>query len=196
MIVQAKKPVQASLAVRAVCRSGPLFALTHAAIVQVDRWIDLLFFRLAPVPGVASRSDEMGVAVDLSVLSNNNHAGDRLLDHVDDRVLDRHLHHSSWRFSWCLPCRDLRWPLFLADRTLAPWTLPFSASCPLRPSLRAGSALGLPRFRFYASQRASLLWPSLSPVNMPPARRFNQANSADIILFSDPPRLFFPASSG
>ena len=40
------------------------------------------------------------------VLRNTDHAGDRLIDHVDDRVFDdrRAL---SWRFSWCYFCRGL-----------------------------------------------------------------------------------------
>ena len=82
-------------------------APAEAACVMLG--IDLLVFRLGTDAALRLRTGRnRSRRPNHFVLSNNDHAGDRLLDHVDDRVLDRHLYHLSWRFSWCLPCRDLR----------------------------------------------------------------------------------------
>jgi hypothetical protein len=71
-----------------------------AAIKQLDR---LLFFRLRTVVAPGGRRPNC------FVLGNSDHAGDRLIDHVDDRVFDDR-HALSWRFFWCHFC--LWWPLF------------------------------------------------------------------------------------
>jgi hypothetical protein len=68
--------------------------------------IDLLFFRL----GTDAAAGRNGITnPNRFVFCNDNRSGDRFLDHVDDRVLDWHLH----RGSWCLSCCSLRRRLFL-----------------------------------------------------------------------------------
>jgi hypothetical protein len=127
-------------------------------------WIDLLFFRLGTGAGLRLAIGRNGSRrPNCFVLSNNNHAGEWLFDHVDDRVLDRHLYHLSWRFSRCLPCRDLRWPLFLGhgfrgtpDRT------PDLGLCLLRRRALCGLlarrlGAGLATFRAFLARRNALL---------------------------------------
>jgi hypothetical protein len=127
-------------------------------------WIDLLFFRVGAGAVLWLRAGRNGGRrLNCFALCNDNHTGGRLLDHVDDRVLDRHLHHLSWRFSWCLPRRDLRWPLFLGhgfrgtpDRTpdLGRCLFWRRALCGLL-ARRLGA--GLATFRAFLARRNALL---------------------------------------
>ncbi len=60
---------------------------------------DLLFLRLGTDGALRLRARRNGRhRPSCFVLSNNDHARDRLLDHVDDRVLDGYLYYSSYRF--------------------------------------------------------------------------------------------------
>jgi hypothetical protein len=117
-----------------------------------------------PVPGLGSRSDEMGVAVRIvscSVTTTTPGTGFAITSMIVSS--DRHLYHLSWRFSRCLPCRDLRWPLFLGhgfrgtpDRT------PDLGLCLFRRRALCGLlarrlGAGLATFRAFLARRNALL---------------------------------------
>jgi hypothetical protein len=158
----------------------------------------------APVPGFASRSDEMGVAVRIvsySVTTTTPGTGSSITSMIVSSTGTSTTCLGAFLGAFLAAIFDGR--CFLAMGFAAPltarWTLDFAffGVLPFAAFLRAGSALGLPRFelflrvatRFFA---LAMIVPCEYAASTPIS---NQANYADIIL-SDPPRHFYPASSG
>ena len=113
-----------------------------------------------PARRLGSRPDEIGVAgPNQFVLRNDNHAGDRFLDHVDDRVFDRHNHLFFCAFLGAFLGAFLAavfgGRFFLTAGFGAPLparrTLDFACFGVVRFAafLRAGLALALPRFELF-----------------------------------------------
>jgi hypothetical protein len=124
--------------------------------------IPLLFFRLGTGAVLWLRAGRNGGRrLNCFVLCNDT--GGRLLHHVDDRILDQHLRHLSWRFSWCLPCHDLRWPLFLGRGfRCTPDCTPDLGLClfrcrPFCGLLARRLGTGLATFRAFLARRNALL---------------------------------------